>query len=53
MLVLSVERPRAHGGRILAGLVSRIGRRLLALTATILHNSLSGIPDRSHIAYNH
>ena len=32
---LSLER---HGGRTLTGLVSRIARRLLALTAAILHN---------------
>jgi hypothetical protein len=47
---LSLERP---GGRTLAGLVSRIARRLLALTAAILHNWQIGGPGRSLIAYDH
>jgi Transposase DDE domain len=47
---LSLER---HGGRTLSGLISRIGRRLLALTAAILHNSLTNNPGRSLIAYDH
>ena len=41
---LSLER---HGGRTLTGLVSRIARRLLALTATILHNWQIGNPGRT------
>jgi hypothetical protein len=47
---LSLER---HGGRTLAGLISRIARRLLALTAAILHNWQLGTPGRSLIAYDH
>jgi hypothetical protein len=47
---LSLER---HGGRTLTGLVSRIARRLLALTAAILHNWQLGQPGRSLIAYDH
>jgi Transposase DDE domain len=47
---LSLER---HGGRTLAGLVSRIARRLLALAAAILHNWQSDRPGRSLIAYDH
>jgi hypothetical protein len=47
---LSLER---HGGRTLAGLVSRIARRLLALTAAILHNWQLGTPGRSLTAYDH
>ena len=47
---LSLER---HGGRTLSGLVSRIARRLLALTAAILHNWLTDNPGRSLIAYDH
>jgi hypothetical protein len=39
---LSLER---HGGRTLAGLVSRVARRLLALAAAILHNWSIGEPD--------
>ena len=38
---LSLER---HGGRTLTGLISRIARRLLALTAVILHNWQLGTP---------
>jgi Transposase DDE domain len=47
---LSLER---HGGRTLNGLVSRIARRLLALTATILHNWQLGTPGRNLTAYDH
>lgn len=47
---LSLER---HGGRTLAGLVSRVARRLLALAATILHNWSIGEPGRSLVAYDH
>jgi DDE family transposase len=47
---LSLER---HGGRTLGGLVSRIARRLLALTAAILHNWQLGIPGRKLTAYDH
>ena len=47
---LSLER---HGGRTLTGLVSRIARRLLALTAAILHNWHTGNPSRSLTAYDH
>jgi hypothetical protein len=47
---LSLER---HGGRTLTGLVSRIARRLLALTATILHNWKLGTPGRKLTAYDH
>jgi len=47
---LSLER---HGGRTLAGLVSRVARRLLALAAAILHNWSIGEPGRSLVAYDH
>jgi hypothetical protein len=47
---LSLER---HGGRTLTGLVSRITRRLLALTAAILHNWHTGNPGRRLTAYDH
>jgi len=47
---LSLER---HGGRTLAGLVSRVARRLLALTAAILHNWELGEPGRRLTAYDH
>ena len=47
---LSLER---HGGRTLAGLISRIARRLLALTATILHNWHTDNPGRHLTAYDH
>src|SRR5206468_2553826 len=47
---LSLER---HGGRTLSGLVSRIARRLLALTAAILHNWQLGTPGRRLTAYDH
>jgi len=47
---LSLER---HGGRTLAGLVSRIARRLLALAAVLLHNWQLGNPGRRLTAYDH
>lgn len=47
---LSLER---HGGRTLTGLVSRIARRLLALTAALLHNWHTGQPGRHLTAYDH
>jgi Transposase DDE domain len=47
---LSLER---HGGRTLTGLISRIARRLLALTAAILHNWQTGTPGRHLTAYDH
>lgn len=47
---LSLER---HGGRTLTGLVSRIARRLLALTAVLLHNWHTGNPGRNLTAYDH
>jgi hypothetical protein len=47
---LSLER---HGGRTLSGLVSRIARRLLALTTANLHNWHTDQPRRSLIAYDH
>lgn len=47
---LSLER---HGGRTLTGLINRIARRLLALTAVILHNWQLGTPGRNLTAYDH
>jgi len=47
---LSLER---HGGRTLTGLVSRIARRLLALTAAIVHNWQLDTPGRRLTAYDH
>jgi len=47
---LSLER---HGGRTLTGLISRVARRLLALTAAILHNWQIGNPGRNLTAYDH
>jgi len=47
---LSLER---HGGRTLAGLVSRVARRLLALAAVLLHNWQLGHPGRRLTAYDH
>ncbi len=47
---LSLER---HGGRTLNGLISRIARRLLALTAVILHNWHTDNPGRHLTAYDH
>jgi len=46
----SLER---HGGRSLPGLISRIARRLLALTAAILHNWLTNQPGRNLTSYDH
>ncbi len=48
---LGLER---HGGRVPAGLRTRIIQRLLALNACIWHNWLIGAPvKRSLIAYDH
>lgn len=47
---LSLER---HGGRTLTGLVSRIARRLLTLTAVILHNWQLPNPGRKLTSYDH
>ncbi len=48
---LSLER---HGARRQAGLLARVGQRLLALTAVIWHNTNIGAPNpRSLIAYDH
>jgi len=47
---LSLER---HGGNTLAGLISRIARRLLALAAALWHNSLCQQPGRPLTAYDH
>jgi hypothetical protein len=47
---LSLER---HGGRTLTGLGTRIARRLLALSAAILHNWQIGKPGRRLTAYDH
>jgi len=47
---LSLER---HAGRTLTSLISRIARRLLALTATILHNWHTNQPGRHLTAYDH
>jgi hypothetical protein len=47
---LSLER---HGGRTLDGLVSRIARRLLALSAALHHNWLTQQPGRNLTAYDH
>jgi hypothetical protein len=48
---LSLE---AHGARRRAGLFARVGQRLLAMAATIWHNTLTGQPRRrSLIAYDH
>jgi Transposase DDE domain len=44
----------AHGGRTLAGVYTRVGQRLLALTCAIWHNWTIGAPvKRSLIAYDH
>jgi DDE family transposase len=44
----------AHGGRTLAGVLTRVWQRLLALTAVIWHNDTIGAPvKRSLIAYDH
>lgn len=43
-----------HGGRTISGVISRVMRRLLALTAVIWHNHTTGQPVlRSLIAYDH
>lgn len=47
---LSLER---HGARQLDSLISRIGRRLLALAACIWHNLRIGAPSRNLTAYDH
>jgi hypothetical protein len=47
---LSLER---HGGRTLTGLISRIARRLLALTSVILHNWQTNNPGRHLTPYDH
>jgi len=38
---------------VISGLISRIARRLLALTAVILHNWQIGNPGRNLTAYDH
>ena len=48
---LDLER---HGGRTVAGVFTRVLQRLLALTAAVWHNGLTGDhPLRSLIAYDH
>ena len=43
-----------HGGRILAGVATRVLQRVLALTAVIWHNERSGqFPLRSLVASDH
>ncbi|PJH64239.1 transposase, partial [Salmonella enterica subsp. enterica serovar Enteritidis] len=43
-----------HGARTIAGVASRVVRRLLALTAVIWHNHNTGQPVlRSLVAYDH
>ena len=43
-----------HGGRSIEGVTARVAQRLLAMTATILHNRDTGQPKtRSLIAYDH
>jgi hypothetical protein len=43
-----------HGGRIHAGVTSRVAQRLLALTAGVWHNWLIDAPEkRSLVAYDH
>jgi len=43
-----------HGGRVPAGLWTRMVQRLLALNAVIWHNAMIGAPvKRSLIAYDH
>ena len=42
-----------HGGRPLTGLISRIARRLLALSAAILQNWHTNNPGRHLTAYDH
>ena len=48
---LGLER---HGGRTDQGVFARVAQRLLALTAAIWHNWLTGAPrKRSLVAYDH
>lgn len=47
---LSLEQ---HGARQIDSLVSRIGRRLLALAAAVWHNMRIGAPARNLTAYDH
>jgi len=47
---LSLEQ---HGARQIDSLISRIGRRLLALAAAIWHNQQIGAPSRNLTAYDH
>ena len=47
---LSLER---HGGRTLAGVITRVAQRLLALAAAIWHNHLIGSLGRHLVAYDH
>lgn len=47
---LSLEQ---HGARQLESLISRIGRRLLALAACVWHNLRIGAPARNLTAYDH
>jgi hypothetical protein len=48
---LDLER---HGGRTPAGVIARVGQRVLALTAAIWHNDATGQPiRRSLLAYDH
>jgi hypothetical protein len=43
-----------HGGRSIDGVGARIGQRILAMTAAIWHNRITGQPlTRSLIAYDH
>lgn len=47
---LSLEQ---HGARQLDSLISRVGRRLLALAACVWHNLRIGAPARNLTAYDH
>ena len=50
-LQLDLER---HGARTPAGVLARVGLRILTLTAAIWHNRQTGAPTtRSLIAYDH
>jgi hypothetical protein len=43
-----------HGGRSYQGVAIRVAQRLLAMTAAIWHNHITGAPvTRSLIAYDH
>ncbi|MEV0990134.1 IS982 family transposase, partial [Streptomyces sp. NPDC049949] len=43
-----------HGARTPAGVLARVGQRILALTAAIWHNRINATPlTRSLIAYDH